>query len=334
MVLDQFNRQIRDLRISVTDRCNFRCSYCMPDEVFGAEYRFLPREQILSFEEIIRLSRLYSELGVRKIRLTGGEPLLRRGVAQLIEGISRIKGVEDLALTTNGYLLHEKAVELRAAGLQRLTISLDTLNPVLFRQLAGKHLDLEHVLRGIETAGRAGFTPIKLNTVVQKGINDQELVELARFARSNGFIIRFIEFMDVGTLNEWRLEKVMPISEIVQTVTAVFPANPVAKHYRGEVANRYRYLDGKGEFGVISSVSQPFCGACTRVRLTADGQLYTCLFGETGHDIRAFLRDGSTDEQLLQRLSSIWRKRTERYSEDRAGAGPSGKKVEMYRIGG
>ncbi len=334
MTTDQFNREIRDLRISVTDRCNFRCGYCMPEEVFGEAYHFLPRKQILTFEEITRLVQNYVTLGVRKVRLTGGEPLLRQSLELLVAAIAQIDGIEDLALTTNGYLLPQKAKLLRRAGLHRLTLSLDTLDPRLFKQLAGKHLALDQVLRGIETAVMAGFSGIKLNTVIQRGVNEHEIGDLARFARERGLTIRFIEFMDVGTLNQWRIDKVVTAAEIVERVHAVFPVKPLAKHYRSEVANRFEYEDGKGEFGVISSVSQPFCGACSRVRLSAEGKIYTCLFGSEGRDIRQYLRDGTSDEVLRERLASVWENRTDRYSEERSEGVPAQRKIEMFKIGG
>jgi len=335
MINDTLKRPLTDLRISVTDRCNFRCHYCMPSDIFGHDYVFLRKNEILTLEEIARLACIFAQLGVAKIRLTGGEPLLRADLEVLVEMLSQISGIKDIALTTNGYHLKEKARPLRQAGLNRVTISLDTLKPGVLKKLAGEHLELERVLEGIAAAVDAGFAPIKLNAVIQKGVNDNEIIYLARFAKDNGHIIRFIEYMDVGNLNGWRMDQVVPAREIVQAISSQMALEPIDKNYRSEVANRYRYLGG-GEFGIISSVTQPFCGDCTRARLSADGRIYTCLFAHSGFDIKTLLRAGASDEELAQVLISIWEKRADRYSEERtANTGtPSPRKVEMYQIGG
>lgn len=335
MMKDRLSRPLRNLRISVTDRCNFRCYYCMPEEIFGHKYQFLTRDNILTFEEVARLGRIFVKLGVKNIRLTGGEPLLRQQLEVLVEMLSGVSGIEDMAITTNGYFLKQKCHALRAAGLQRLTVSLDTLDSDLFKKMAGKHLELNYVLDGIKKACDAGFAQIKINTVVQKGLNDHEILKLADFAKQNGFIIRFIEYMDVGTLNHWRVDEVVTAREIVNVISSNWPAEPIEKNHRSEVANRYRYLDGTGEFGTIASVSQPFCGECTRARLSADGKIYTCLFANQGNDIRDLMRSGVSDEQLLKTLRSIWLERTDRYSEERFHwRDAESEKVEMYQIGG
>ncbi len=336
MILDTIKRPLTDLRISVTDRCNFRCHYCMPSDIFGHDYVFLRKQEILTFEEITRLARIFAQLGVSKIRLTGGEPLLRADLEVLINKLSQIPGIKDIALTTNGYHLREKARVLRQAGLSRVTISLDTLKPEVLKNIAGEHLELNRVLDGISAAVEAGFAPVKLNAVIQKGVNDSEIIDLARFAKKNSHVLRFIEYMDVGTLNGWRMDQVVPAREILAAITSEIAVEPIDKNYRSEVANRYRYLDGSGEFGIISSVTQPFCGDCTRARLSADGKIYTCLFAQHGFDIKTPLRDGASDEELTSLMISIWQKRTDRYSEERtANTGkPSPRKVEMYHIGG
>lgn len=336
MLFDQYSRPLRDLRISVTDRCNFRCHYCMPADIFGHDYVFLNKAEILSFEEIQRLVRLFAGLGVSKVRLTGGEPLLRRDLHRLVAGIAEIAGIEDIALTTNGHFLAEHAALLRSAGLRRLTVSLDTLKPDRLRTLAGPHSDLERILGGLEKAKEAGFRTIKINAVIQRGVNDDEILALASFARQRGYIIRFIEYMDVGTLNSWKLEHVVPAREIVGTIASAMPVRPLSENYRGEVANRYGYTDGPGEFGVIASVTQPFCGDCTRIRLSADGKLYTCLFAEGGTNLKVALRSGATDDELRERIAGVWQARRDRYSQERsANTEPSTKpKVEMYQIGG
>ncbi len=339
-VADTLGRELRDLRISVTDRCNFRCPYCMPAEVFGARYAFLPRPEILTFEEIERLTRLFVDLGARKLRLTGGEPLLRADLPTLVQMLTRIDGVEDTALTTNGYLLPRHASALREAGLDRITVSLDSLDDDVFKRMNGREISVEPVLEGIRAAEAAGFNQIKINCVVQRGVNDEAVAQLARHFKGTGHIVRFIEYMDVGNLNHWVLSEVVPAREIVARVNEVAPIEPAAPNYRGEVASRYRYVDGSGEIGVISSVSQPFCGDCTRARLSTDGHLLTCLFAGGGTDLKTPLRDGATDDELRALIQSVWTARTDRYSEERAGLlddsghPHSAPKVEMYQIGG
>ena len=338
--VDKLGRPIRDLRISVTDRCNFRCPYCMPAELYGDGYQFLAKSKLLSFEEIERLARLFVDLGVEKLRITGGEPLLRHELPRLIERLAVIPGLRDLALTTNGYLLEKQVAALRDAGLERVTVSLDSLDEAVFRRMSGCDVGPEQVLAGIEAADRAGMRPIKINCVVQRGINDHTLVDLARAFRGTDQIVRFIEFMDVGTLNGWDLSQVVGAAEIVERIGAEFPIDPVDPNYRGEVANRYRYRDGRGEIGIIASVSAPFCGDCTRARLTIEGKLVTCLFAADGTDLRTPLRSGASDEELRELIDSIWSRRTDRYSEERAeltASGDSSKrkaKIEMYQIGG
>jgi len=336
MPTDKLNRSLRDLRISVTDKCNFRCNYCMPEEVFGDSYKFLPRNQILSFEEIVRIARLYVKLGVRKIRITGGEPLLRQELEQLIKVLAGIDGVDDIAMTTNGYFLNKKLSLLHQAGLNRLTISLDTLIPQKFKQMAGQQLQHAQVLKSIDTALECGFHSIKLNCVVQRGVNDDEILALAHFAREKKLTMRFIEFMDVGTLNQWRMDKVVSAKTILDTIDQRFPAKAMAKNYPGEVANRFQYEDGAGEFGIIASVTNPFCGDCTRVRLSADGKIYTCLFSSDGLDVRPALRSQISDDSLLEILRKCWVKRSDRYSESRSEPSDEKtiKRVEMYHIGG
>lgn len=333
-LLDRLGRPFRDLRISVTDRCNFRCAYCMPEEVYGERYRFLPKDDLLTFEEITRIARLMMGLGARKIRLTGGEPLVRQQIERLVAQLAALDGLQDLAMTTNGFLLADKAEALRAAGLRRVTVSLDSLDDAVFRRMNGGRAGVAPVLAGIEAAERAGLTPIKINTVVQRGINDHGLLDLARFCRERGYIVRFIEYMDVGNLNGWRREDVVPAAEIVARIDAEWPLEPIPSNYPGEVANRFRYRDGGGEIGVIASVTQPFCGDCTRLRLSPEGKLYTCLFGTHGTDLRGPLRAGATDADLLALVSSVWQARTDRYSELRAQIDSPRAKVEMYHIGG
>lgn len=334
---DRLGRPLRDLRISVTDRCNFRCPYCMPAEVFGENYTFLPRAEILTFEEIERLTRLFVGLGVRKVRITGGEPLLRRELAALIRRLAAIDGVEDLTLTTNGYLLPRTVGELKDAGLHRITVSLDSLDEDVFELLNGRGYPVSQVLDGIRAAEAAGFTTLKINAVVQRGVNDHTVVDLARHFHGTGHIVRFIEYMDVGNRNGWRLDQVVPAAEIVQRIHEEMPVTAVAPNYTGEVARRYRYLDGSGEIGVIASVTQPFCGDCTRARLSTDGRVYTCLFSGTGVDLRDPMRDGASNDDLLATISEIWERREDRYSESRTAETaeiPSFSKVEMYQIGG
>ena len=337
-VLDKFKRPLRDLRISVTDRCNFRCTYCMPAEIFGESYQFLSRKDLLSFEEIARLTRILVGLGVSKVRLTGGEPLVRNEIDKLVAMLSAIDGVDDLTMTTNAYLLSKMAVDLRAAGLQRITVSLDTLDEDVFKKMNGRGFGTGRVLEGIEAAADAGFRPIKVNSVVQRGVNDHTIVELARYLKERGHIARFIEYMDVGNLNGWKLDEVVTSEEIVSRIDAEMPLEPADANYVGEVASRYRYKDGSGEIGVISSVTQPFCGDCTRLRLSPEGELFTCLFGVDGTDLRTPLRDGLTDDELTDLVRGIWTRRVDRYSEERSSMTEElrqgRKKVEMYHIGG
>ena len=337
MIADSFNRPLRDLRISVTDRCNFRCTYCMPAEIFGESYQFLPKEEILTFEEIARLSRLFVGLGVNKLRITGGEPLLRTELHRLIAMLAHIEPAVDLTLTTNAYLLPQQARALKEAGLQRVTVSLDTLDDAIFKQMNGRGFPVQRVLDGISKAATVGLSPIKINAVVQKGVNDHTIVDLARYFKASGHIVRFIEYMDVGNRNGWKWDEVVPAAEVVRRIDAEMPLEPVESNYRGEVANRYRYRDGAGEIGVIASVTQPFCGDCTRARLSTDGKLYTCLFAADGIDLRGPMRAGASDDQLRERIASIWRRRSDRYSEERTELAPvqnRRQKVEMYHIGG
>jgi cyclic pyranopterin phosphate synthase len=329
--LDTLNRPLHDLRISVTDRCNFRCVYCMPKEVYGREYRFLERRELLSFEEIARIAQIFVSLGVEKLRITGGEPLVRRDVERLIELLAPL-GV-DLTLTTNGSLLPAKAEALAKAGLRRITVSLDSLDDSTFQALNDVDFPASRVLEGIDAAAAAGL-PVKVNCVVKRGVNDGELVALAERFRGTGHTLRFIEYMDVGHTNGWRLDDVVPAAEIVATFDAAFGVEAVEPAYPGEVAQRYRYVDGSGEFGVISSVTQPFCGNCSRARLSAEGKLFTCLFGLRGHDLRALLRGGATDESLEQAVRALWGRRSDRYSELRSAATVDLPKVEMSYIGG
>ena len=334
-LVDAFGRPLRDLRISVTDRCNFRCTYCMPKEVFGHDYRFLDRKELLDFEEITRVARAAVGLGVTKLRLTGGEPLIRRGIEQLIEQLAALDA--EVTLTTNASLLPRKAQALKDAGLARITVSLDSMDDATFRAMNDVDFPVARVLEGIEAARAAGL-PVKVNSVVKRGVNEQEIVPLARYFRETPHILRFIEFMPVGETNRWQTEEVVSAAEIVELIGAEFPLEPAEANYRGEVAKRWRYQDGKGEIGIVASVTQPFCGDCTRSRLSAEGKLYTCLFAVRGHDLRALLRKGATDEELDDFLRRLWRVRGDRYSELRAAntvdpaIGES--KVEMSYIGG
>ena len=330
--LDTLGRPLRDLRISVTDRCNFRCVYCMPKEVFGHDYRFMPRRELLSFEEIERVSSVFVGLGVHKLRITGGEPLLRRGLEELIGRLAAL-GDLDVTLTTNGALLQQKAQVLADAGLTRITVSLDSLDDEVFRAMNDVDFPVARVLGGIDAAAAAGL-PVKVNVVVKRGLNEDSVIEIARRFKGTGHTVRFIEFMDVGATNGWRMDDVVPAAEIVRTIGAEFPLEPVDAAYRGEVAQRYRYLDGSGEIGVIASVTQPFCGDCTRARLSADGKLYTCLFALRGHDLRSVLRSGATDDELDEAIRSVWERRTDRYSERRTEKTSALRKVEMSYIGG
>lgn len=337
-VTDQFDRPLRDLRISVTDRCNFRCPYCMPAAVFGERYQFLPKPQLLTFEEITRLTRIIVRLGAVKIRLTGGEPLLRQDIEALVAMLSAVDGVDDLAMTTNAYLLPQKLDALKAAGLKRLTISLDTLDDEIFRVMNGGRSGVDKVLAGIAAAEAAGYTPLKINAVVQRGLNDHTLVDLARFFKARGHILRFIEYMDVGNRNGWKMDEVVPSAEIVERIHAAMPLAPAAGNYFGEVARRYRYADGEGEIGLISSVTQPFCGSCTRMRLSPEGEIFTCLFATEGRSLRDPMRAGASDEELEAIIRATWGARIDRYSEIRSSLTDDvrdrRKKVEMYHIGG
>ncbi|MBB5158658.1 GTP 3',8-cyclase MoaA [Saccharopolyspora phatthalungensis] len=332
---DRFGRWLRDLRISVTDRCNFRCRYCMPREVFGPDHVFLPRSELLTFEEITRLVRAFSRQGVRKIRLTGGEPLLRRQLDKLVAMLTEVDGIDDLALTTNASLLAAQARALRDAGLSRVTVSLDSLDADRFARISDTRVPLSRILQGIATAEEVGLAPIKINTVVKRGMNDgADLLELAEFGRAHGYTVRFIEYMDVGTTNGWRMDDVVPAREIVDRLHARWPVEPVDSDYPGEVAQRYRYRDGRGEVGIIASVTEPFCRTCTRARLSAQGELFTCLFAARGHDLRALVRGGADDAELERRIQAIWGRRTDRYSELRTTEANRARKVEMSYIGG
>jgi cyclic pyranopterin phosphate synthase len=330
--LDAFGRPLRDLRISVTDRCNFRCTYCMPKEVFGHGYRFLDRKELLDFEEITRLARAAVEVGVTKLRLTGGEPLLRRDLEQLIAMLAELD--VEITLTTNASLLPRKAQALKDAGLDRITVSLDAMDDPTFRAMNDVDFSVDRVLEGIEAARSVGL-PVKINCVVKRGVNDDQIVPMARYFRETGDTLRFIEFMDVGATNGWRMNDVVPAAEITAAINAEFPIQPADAQYRGEVAKRWSYVDGKGEIGVIASVTQPFCGDCTRSRISAEGKLYTCLFAVRGHDLRALIRSGATDEDIAIRLTEIWKVRGDRYSELRSEATADDvPKVEMSYIGG
>jgi cyclic pyranopterin phosphate synthase len=333
-MFDQLRRPLRDLRVSVTDRCNFRCTYCMPKEVYGRDFRFLPQPELLSFEEITRLVRVFVGAGVRKVRLTGGEPLLRRDLPALVGQIAAVDGVEDLALTTNGVLLARHARALRDAGLRRVTVSLDSVDDAVFRAMNDRDVPLARVVDGIDAAIEAGLAPVKLNAVIRRGVNDAGVLDLARFARERGCVLRFIEFMDVGTTNGWRLEEVVPAAELVARIDAEMRLEPAAPSYCGEVAGRHRYRDGGGEVGMISSVTQPFCADCTRARLSADGRLYTCLFATEGHDLRGPLRAGASDAQLGDLVAGVWARRRDRYSEARSEHTAGLRRIEMSYIGG
>jgi cyclic pyranopterin phosphate synthase len=330
-LLDTFRRPLRDLRISVTDRCNFRCVYCMPKEVYGRDHAFLERRELLTFEEIARVARVFVARGVQKIRITGGEPLVRRDVERLVAQLSALD--VDLTLTTNGSLLPQKAQLLADAGLRRVTVSLDSLDDPQFRALNDVDFPVDRVLEGIAAATAAGL-PVKVNAVIKRGTNDDQIVPMAKFFREQGHTLRFIEFMDVGHTNGWRLDDVVPAAEIIDTLDRALGVEPVDPGYRGEVARRWRYKDGKGEVGVIASVTQPFCGDCTRARLSAEGKLFTCLFALRGHDLRALIRGGASDEELAGALAGVWNSRKDRYSELRSDATESLPKVEMSYIGG
>ncbi len=331
---DTFGRTLHDLRISVTDRCNFRCSYCMPKEIFNRDYEFLARDLLLSFEEIERLVRIFVRFGVSKVRITGGEPLLRKDLDALIADLARVDGVDDLTLTTNGALLARKADSLAAAGLNRVTVSLDSMDDDVFMAMNDVGFPVADVLDGVDAAAAAGLTPIKINMVVKRGVNEQSVVGMAEHFRGTGHIVRFIEFMDVGTTNGWRLDDVVPGADIVRMIDARFPLEPVDPNYQGEVAARWRYRDGGGEIGVITSVTQPFCQTCTRARISAEGTLYTCLFAAYGTDLRALMRDGASDDEVEAAIRAVWEKRDDRYSQLRSSRTEGLRKVEMSYIGG
>jgi GTP 3',8-cyclase len=334
-VNDQLNRPLRDLRISVTDRCNFRCTYCMPEEVFGEKFQFLPHSEILTFEEIERLTRIIVGLGAVKLRITGGEPLVRQDIEVLVHQLAQIEGVHDLAMTTNAYLLPKKADALKVNGLQRVTISLDSLDDAVFRALNGNRSSVERVLAGIRAAQQAELTPIKINAVIKRGVNDAGLIDMVRYCRDNGLVLRLIEYMDVGTMNGWRMDDVVPAKEMLERIHAVYPLEPLARNYSSETALRYKYQDGAGELGVIASVTQPFCGKCSRLRLSPQGSIYTCLFATHGIDLKGPLRDGATDDEIAALIQGRWQERRDRYSEVRTTEGKQqAQKVEMYYIGG
>lgn len=333
-VADTLGRPLRDLRISVTDRCNFRCVYCMPKEVFGPGYSFLEQDELLTFDEIVQAARVFNDLGVEKIRLTGGEPLLRPDLPALVARLADIPGVPDLTMTTNGALFRGKAQALKDAGLNRVSVSLDALSDEVFGQMNDVDFPVGEVLGGIEAASEAGLDPIKVNMVVKKGVNDHEILPMVRHFRGTGHILRFIEFMDVGSTNDWRMEQVVPAERVVAMIDAVHPLEALEDNYYGEVANRYRFRDGAGEIGMIASVTQPFCGDCTRLRLSADGKLFTCLFAVDGYSIRESLRGGLDDEALREEITAVWQGRTDRYSEERSEQTADLPKVEMHFIGG
>ena len=333
-VRDTFGRPLRDLRISVMDRCNFRCPYCMPEDKYHKDFQFLSADQRLSFDEIIRVARLFAGLGVHKLRITGGEPLLRANLPDLIAELDAIEGIDDIALTTNGILLAQHAAALKAAGLDRVTVSLDSLDPEIFRQMSGGRGSHETVLAGIREAQLAGLAPIKVNAVVKRGINEDSVAGLLDYFRGSDVIVRLIEYMDVGTINHWQRSETVPAKELVANISERWPLEPAERNYHGEVASRYLYKDGQGEVGFINSVSEPFCGSCTRARLSSDGKLFTCLFASQGTDLREPLRAGVTDDDLLEIVCGLWQKRTDRYSELRARDGAPADKVEMYYIGG
>jgi cyclic pyranopterin phosphate synthase len=333
-LVDRLARPLRDLRISVTDRCNFRCTYCMPREIYGQAFHFLPHDQLLTFEELARIARVAVGLGVRKVRLTGGEPLLRRDLPTLVGMLAAIPGLADLTMTTNGSLLARHAEALAAAGLRRITVSLDSLDDVVFGRLNDVDFPVSRVLEGIAAAERAGLAPIKVNMVVRRGVNEESILPMARWAREHGYVLRFIEYMDVGHTNGWELSEVVPAADVLQRIEAELPLEALPPGQPGEVAVRWRYRDGGGEIGIIASVTQPFCATCTRARLTAEGMLFTCLFGVRGRDLRGPLRAGAPDDELRAMLAATWRARSDRYSEIRSAATLALPKVEMSRGGG
>ncbi|WP_255437568.1 GTP 3',8-cyclase MoaA [Thalassobacillus sp. CUG 92003] len=333
-VLDQYERPMKDLRISVIDQCNFRCTYCMPAEIFGEDYPFLSQDELLSFDEIARLAEIFARFGTEKIRITGGEPLLRKDLDQLIRRLFEIEGIEDIALTTNGVFLVKQASKLKAAGLDRVNISLDAIEDEVFQQTNGRGVSTKPVLKGIEAAEAAGLK-VKINMVVKKGMNEGQILPMARHFKDSGHILRFIEFMDVGNHNGWNMDNVVAKREIIDMIHKELPLEPIDKGYYGEVADRFQYTDGDGEIGVISSVTEAFCSTCTRVRLSADGNLFTCLFASKGYDIKSMLRHDQSDEEIITELIRIWTGRNDRYSEERAEGKPfNEKKIEMSYIGG
>ncbi len=337
MLFDQLKRPLHDLRISVIDRCNFRCTYCMPSEKFHHTYQFLDKEEWLTFDEIERLARIFVGLGVVKVRLTGGEPLLRPDLPKLVERLSKIDKIEDLALTTNGSLLSREAGKLFQAGLKRLTVSLDTLDETISHRMNGERGSVAQILKGIKEAGHAGFRSVKINTVVQKGVNDHTIIDLVKYFRGTQHVIRFIEYMDVGNQNHWEYKNVVSSGEIVAMIEREFPLTPLNANYESEVASRYGFSDGKGEIGFISSVSEPFCGSCSRARLSADGKFYTCLFATMSTDLRKPLRAGASDDDLHALIASTWQSRADRYSQERSELAAQNKvlnKVEMFQVGG
>ena len=333
-IADEFARPLRDLRISVTDRCNFRCTYCMPRDVFDDDYEFLPHAEVLTFEEIVRLAQVFCGLGVEKVRLTGGEPLLRKGIDRLVAMLREALPGVDLTLTTNGSALKAQARALKAAGLDRVTVSLDSLDDATFRRMNDADFPVAKVLEGIEAAAAAGLAPLKVNMVVRRGVNDHHVAGMAAHFRGTGHVVRFIEFMDVGSTNGWRMDDVIPSAEVVRRISERFPLEPAVANYVGEVAERWRYLDGAGEIGVISSVTEAFCSTCTRARLSTDGQLYTCLFADRGYDLKALVRSGRNDVAIAEAVRAIWHQREDRYSQIRTEATARARKVEMSFIGG
>ncbi len=336
-ILDRLNRPLHDVRISVTDRCNLRCGYCMPRSVFGEGFQFLPHSELLSFEEITRVCQALLACGMRRVRLTGGEPLLRRDLHRLVAMLAALEGIEEISMTTNGTLLRSKAAILKEAGLSRVTVSLDAIDEKVFQSMSDSRMPIAKVLAGIEEATAAGLAPVKVNVVVRRGVNDHCVLDLAERFRGRPETVRFIEYMDVGETNDWRADEVVPASELIAAINARWPLTQVSRARPGEVASRYRYLDGAGEVGFIHSISQPFCGSCDRIRLSSDGKLYTCLFARSGHDLRAAVRSGASDAQLVREIESIWRGRVDRYSElrsERAGGDEVGRRLEMSYIGG
>lgn len=334
MIKDTYGRELHDLRVSVTDRCNFRCQFCMPE---NHDYEFYPRSEILTFEEIERIVKVSTRLGVRKVRLTGGEPLVRKHIENLIHLLSHVDGLHDISMTTNGFLLSQKAKLLKDAGLKRITVSFHSLKDEVFSKVVGRDVKVSNILKGIETAIDVGFHPVKVNVCVVRGLNDSEVLDIAKFFKSMGVIVRFIEFMDVGNINGWSLERVVSAKDIVNIISKEFDIEPVSKSYRGEVADRYRYKDDGLEFGVISSITQPFCGDCNRLRLTADGKLLTCLFATDGYDIKRLIRSGANDEKIEEFIRGVWQSRNDRYSEERLERIRRGeilRKVEMFKVGG